>query len=114
MSSVCQSFRGDHFQSPGSSEVVRGDPSSPENEQKDLRIRTVPVTRLLFSSSCRDLLAVVWSFAYGVTVVRFSDQSLQVLVVSLAHVLFATATTLLANLAADMAYAWLDPRISFR
>jgi len=28
--------------------------------------------------------------------------------------LFATALTLLANLVADLAYAWLDPRISYR
>jgi peptide/nickel transport system permease protein len=33
---------------------------------------------------------------------------------ALVGLLFATATTLLANLAADMAYAWLDPRISYR
>ena len=33
---------------------------------------------------------------------------------ALAALLFATATTLLANLAADLAYAWLDPRVSYR
>jgi peptide/nickel transport system permease protein len=27
--------------------------------------------------------------------------------------LFATALTLLANLLADLAYAWLDPRITY-
>lgn len=31
---------------------------------------------------------------------------------ALVGLLFATATTLIANLAADLAYAWLDPRIS--
>jgi peptide/nickel transport system permease protein len=31
---------------------------------------------------------------------------------AVAGLLFATLVTLLANLAADLAYAWLDPRIS--
>ena len=33
---------------------------------------------------------------------------------ALAGLLLATLTTLLANLLADLAYAWLDPRISYR
>jgi peptide/nickel transport system permease protein len=33
---------------------------------------------------------------------------------ALAALLLATLVTLLANLAADIAYAWLDPRISYR
>ena len=33
---------------------------------------------------------------------------------ALVGLLFATLTTLLANLAADLGYAWLDPRISYR
>jgi peptide/nickel transport system permease protein len=33
---------------------------------------------------------------------------------ALAGLLFATLVTLLANLAADVAYAWLDPRITYR
>jgi len=33
---------------------------------------------------------------------------------ALMGLLFATALTLLANLVADLAYAWLDPRISYR
>ncbi len=33
---------------------------------------------------------------------------------ALAGLLLATLTTLLANLAADLCYAWLDPRISYR
>lgn len=33
---------------------------------------------------------------------------------ALVGLLFATLTTLLANLMADIAYAWLDPRISYR
>lgn len=33
---------------------------------------------------------------------------------ALVGLLFATAVTLLANLAADLIYAWLDPRISYR
>ena len=33
---------------------------------------------------------------------------------ALAALLLATATTMLANLAADLAYAWLDPRVSYR
>jgi peptide/nickel transport system permease protein len=32
---------------------------------------------------------------------------------ALMGLLFATALTLLANLLADLAYAWLDPRISY-
>ena len=32
---------------------------------------------------------------------------------ALVGLLFATLITLLANLAADLAYAWLDPRISY-
>lgn len=33
---------------------------------------------------------------------------------ALATLLLATATTMVANLAADLAYAWLDPRVSYR
>jgi len=33
---------------------------------------------------------------------------------ALAGLLFATLTTLLANLLADLCYAWLDPRVSYR
>jgi peptide/nickel transport system permease protein len=33
---------------------------------------------------------------------------------ALAALLLATATTMLANLAADLAYAWLDPRVTYR
>ena len=33
---------------------------------------------------------------------------------ALVALLFATALTLLGNLLADMAYAWLDPRITYR
>ena len=33
---------------------------------------------------------------------------------ALAGLLLATATTMLANLAADLAYGWLDPRVSYR
>jgi peptide/nickel transport system permease protein len=33
---------------------------------------------------------------------------------ALATLLLATATTMAANLAADLAYAWLDPRVSYR
>jgi peptide/nickel transport system permease protein len=33
---------------------------------------------------------------------------------ALAALLLATATTMAANLAADLAYAWLDPRVSYR
>jgi peptide/nickel transport system permease protein len=33
---------------------------------------------------------------------------------ALVSLLFATALVLISNLAADLAYAWLDPRISYR
>jgi peptide/nickel transport system permease protein len=33
---------------------------------------------------------------------------------ALATLLLATAVTMGANLAADLAYAWLDPRVSYR
>jgi peptide/nickel transport system permease protein len=33
---------------------------------------------------------------------------------ALAALLLATAVTLLANLGADLAYAWLDPRVNYR
>ncbi|HYM71755.1 MAG TPA: ABC transporter permease [Stellaceae bacterium] len=33
---------------------------------------------------------------------------------ALAALLLATAVTMIANLAADLAYAWLDPRVSYR
>jgi peptide/nickel transport system permease protein len=33
---------------------------------------------------------------------------------ALAALLLATATTMVANLCADLAYAWLDPRVSYR
>jgi hypothetical protein len=48
----------------------------------------------LFLSSIRNaLLAMTWAFAYVVTVVRFSDQQLQILVVSLAAVLSVVIPT---------------------
>ena len=34
--------------------------------------------------------------------------------VALVALLFATLVTISANLLADLAYAWLDPRISYR
>jgi peptide/nickel transport system permease protein len=33
---------------------------------------------------------------------------------ALAALLLATVVTMLANLAADLAYGWLDPRVSYR
>jgi len=33
---------------------------------------------------------------------------------ALAALLLAAVTTMLANLGADLAYAWLDPRVSYR
>jgi peptide/nickel transport system permease protein len=33
---------------------------------------------------------------------------------ALAALLLATAVTMFANLAADLAYAWLDPRVTYR
>jgi peptide/nickel transport system permease protein len=33
---------------------------------------------------------------------------------AMAGLLLATATVLLANLAADLAYGWLDPRVTYR
>ena len=33
---------------------------------------------------------------------------------ALAGLLLATATTLAANFASDLAYGWLDPRVSYR
>jgi peptide/nickel transport system permease protein len=33
---------------------------------------------------------------------------------ALAALLLAAATTMMANLAADLAYGWLDPRVTYR
>ena len=83
-----------------------------------LRAAMIPVTTILalsFGGLVSGALVTETMFAYpGMGKLIFdavigSDYNL-----ALAALLFATATTMLANLAADLAYGWLDPRVSYR
>src|SRR5438874_1993262 len=83
-----------------------------------LRSALVPVTTILalsFGGLVSGALVTETMFAYPgmgkliYDAVMGNDYNL-----ALAALLLATATTMLANLAADLAYGWLDPRVSYR
>ena len=83
-----------------------------------LRGAMIPVTTILalsFGGLVSGALVTETIFAYPgmgkliYDAVMGNDYNL-----ALAALLLATATTLFANLAADLAYGWLDPRITYR
>jgi peptide/nickel transport system permease protein len=83
-----------------------------------LRNAMIPVVTIMaldFGSLFSGALIVETMFAYlgmGKTIfdaIMGNDYNL-----AMAGLLLATATVLLANLAADLAYGWLDPRVTYR
>ena len=78
----------------------------------------VPVTTILalsFGGLVSGALVTETMFAYpGMGKLIFDAVMGNDYNLALAALLLATVTTLLANLAADLAYAWLDPRVSYR
>ena len=83
-----------------------------------LRGAMVPIATILalsFGSLVSGALVAETMFAYPgmgkliYDAVMGNDYNL-----ALAALLLATAVTMLSNLAADLAYAWLDPRVSYR
>jgi peptide/nickel transport system permease protein len=83
-----------------------------------LRNAMIPVVTIMaldFGSLFSGALIVETMFAYlgmGKTIfdaIMGNDYNL-----AMAGLLLATATVLIANLAADLAYGWLDPRVTYR
>ena len=83
-----------------------------------LRAALVPVTTILalsFGGLVSGALVTETMFAYpGMGKLIFDAVMGNDYNLALAALLLATATTMTANLAADLAYAWLDPRVSYR
>jgi peptide/nickel transport system permease protein len=83
-----------------------------------LRTALVPVTTILalsFGGLVSGALVTETMFAYpGMGKLIFDAVMGNDYNLALAALLLATATTMLANLAADLAYGWLDPRVSYR
>ncbi|MGH7094634.1 MAG: ABC transporter permease [Stellaceae bacterium] len=83
-----------------------------------LRSAMVPVATILalsFGSLVSGALVTEEMFAYpGMGKLIFDAVMGNDYNLALAALLLATATTLAGNLAADLAYAWLDPRVSYR
>ena len=83
-----------------------------------LRFALVPVTTILalsFGGLVSGALVTETMFAYpGMGKLIFDAVMGNDYNLALAALLLATVTTMLANLAADLAYAWLDPRVSYR
>jgi peptide/nickel transport system permease protein len=83
-----------------------------------LRGALVPIATILalsFGSLVSGALVTEEMFAYpGMGKLIFDAVMGNDYNLALAALLLATAVTMLANLAADLAYAWLDPRISYR
>jgi peptide/nickel transport system permease protein len=83
-----------------------------------LRTALVPVATILalsFGSLVSGALVTETMFAYpGMGKLIFDAVMGNDYNLALAALLLATATTMGANLAADLAYAWLDPRVSYR
>jgi peptide/nickel transport system permease protein len=83
-----------------------------------LRAAMVPVTTILalsFGSLVSGALVTETMFAYpGVGKLIFDAVMGNDYNLALAALLLATAVTMLANFGADLAYGWLDPRISYR
>jgi peptide/nickel transport system permease protein len=83
-----------------------------------LRSALVPVTTILalsFGGLVSGALITETMFAYpGMGKLIFDSVMGNDYNLALAALLLATATAMLANLAADLAYGWLDPRITYR
>jgi peptide/nickel transport system permease protein len=83
-----------------------------------LRGALVPVTTILalsFGGLVSGALVTETMFAYpGMGKLIFDAVMGNDYNLALAALLLATATTMIANLCADLAYAWLDPRVSYR
>jgi peptide/nickel transport system permease protein len=83
-----------------------------------LRSALVPVTTILalsFGGLVSGALVTETMFAYpGMGKLIFDAVIGNDYNLALAALLLATAVTMVANLAADLAYAWLDPRVSYR
>src|SRR6266550_5584182 len=83
-----------------------------------LRSALVPVTTILalsFGGLVSGALVTETMFAYpGMGKLIFDAVMGNDYNLALAALLLATITTMLANLAADLAYGWLDPRVSYR
>jgi peptide/nickel transport system permease protein len=83
-----------------------------------LRTALVPVITILalsFGGLVSGALVTETMFAYpGMGKLIFDAVMGNDYNLALAGLLLATATTLAANFAADLAYAWLDPRVSYR
>jgi len=83
-----------------------------------LRSALIPVTTILalsFGGLVSGALVTETMFAYpGMGKLIFDAVMGNDYNLALAALLLATATTMLANLAADLAYGWLDPRVSYR
>jgi len=83
-----------------------------------LRSALVPVTTILalsFGGLVSGALVTETMFAYpGMGKLIFDAVMGNDYNLALAALLLATATTMVANLCADLAYAWLDPRVSYR
>jgi len=83
-----------------------------------LRGALVPVTTILalsFGSLVSGALVTETMFAYpGMGKLIFDAVMGNDYNLALAGLLFAAVVTMLANLAADLAYGWLDPRVTYR
>jgi peptide/nickel transport system permease protein len=83
-----------------------------------LRTALVPVVTILalsFGGLVSGALVTETMFAYpGMGKLIFDAVMGNDYNLALAALLLATAVTMVANLAADLAYAWLDPRVSYR
>ena len=83
-----------------------------------MRSALMPVTTILalsFGGLVSGALVTETMFAYpGMGKLIFDAVMGNDYNLALAALLLAAVTTMLANLAADLAYAWLDPRVSYR
>jgi len=83
-----------------------------------MRSALIPVTTILalsFGGLVSGALVTETMFAYpGMGKLIFDAVMGNDYNLALAALLLATVTTMLANLAADLAYGWLDPRVSYR
>ena len=78
-------------------------------------IPIVTVLALSFGSLFSGALITETMFAYpGMGKLIFDAVMGNDYNLALAALLLAAVTTMLANLAADLAYGWLDPRVSYR
>lgn len=82
---------------------------------RNAMIPVVTIVALSFGTLFSGALITETMFAYpGMGKLIFDSVMGNDYNLALAGLLFATLVTLLANLVADVAYAWLDPRITYR